>query len=131
MEKKPIIFSRDFQLPFLVFVVVNVALNLFKGKLAAAGIDRTVVQVGNLLLFFLFFLSILLRNRSTANPKSAAFLTPVYTGMMLKFFGLALAAFIYIFIARSGVNKPALFICMGLYLVYTVVELAAQRKPVA
>jgi len=131
MEKKPMIFRREFQLPFFVFVLVNLGLRVFAPKLAAAGINRDVVQVGNLILFLLFWLSVLLRSRPAIDPKSPTFLTPVYTGMMLKFFGLAIAAFIYIYIARDQVNKPALFICMGLYIVYSIIELITQRKPTA
>ena len=90
------IFRREFQLPFFVFVLVNLGLRVFAPNLAAAGINRDVVQVGNLILFLLFWLSVLLRSRPAIDPKSPTFLTPVYTGMMLKFFGLAIAAFIYI-----------------------------------
>ena len=129
MEKRPMIFNRDFQLPFLVFVFVNLSLRLFSGRLALAGVDRTVVMVGNLVLFLVFWLSLVIRSRGTADPKSPAFLTPVYAGMMLKFFGLGIAAFFYIYFARDQLNKPGLFICMGLYLVYSVIELINQRKP--
>ncbi|MFT4023797.1 MAG: hypothetical protein QM664_08460 [Flavihumibacter sp.] len=113
----------------MIFVLVNLGLRVFADRLATAGVDRTVIQVGNLVLFLVFWLSLVIRSRGTADPKSPAFLTPVYAGMMLKFFGLAIAAFFYIYFARDQVNKPALFVCMGLYLVYSLIELAAQRKP--
>ena len=39
-----------------------------------------------------------------------------------------IAAFIYISINKSHLNKPALFISMGLYLVYTFVEVSVLMK---
>ena len=47
---------------------------------------------------------------------------------MIKFFVCLIAAFIYFMLAKKNVNKPALIICMGLYIVYTVLEVAALQK---
>jgi hypothetical protein len=33
-----------------------------------------------------------------------------------------IAAFIYIMLAKKNVNKPALGVCAGLYIIYTVLE---------
>jgi hypothetical protein len=41
---------------------------------------------------------------------------------------IAIAAFIYIQMAKKEVNKPALFACMGLYLVYTFIEISTLTK---
>jgi len=38
------------------------------------------------------------------------------------------AAFAYIMMEKKNVNKPALIICMGLYLVYTFVEVSSLQK---
>jgi hypothetical protein len=42
---------------------------------------------------------------------------------MIKFFVLALAAFIYIYRERKAVNLPALYGAAFLYIVYTGVEI--------
>jgi hypothetical protein len=39
-----------------------------------------------------------------------------------------IAAFVYISINKTGLNKPALFTCMGLYLLYTFMEVGALMK---
>jgi hypothetical protein len=43
----------------------------------------------------------------------------VYSGMLLKLFACAAGAFVYI-ITDGNVNKPALFVCLFLYLLYTI-----------
>jgi len=40
----------------------------------------------------------------------------------------AVAAVIYIFIFKNSLNRPALFTCMGLYLVYTLIEVSVLTK---
>jgi hypothetical protein len=47
---------------------------------------------------------------------------------MIKFFLIAIAAFVYIMVAKKNLNKPALITCMGLYLVYTFVEVSSLQK---
>ena len=51
------------------------------------------------------------------------FLRNAYGGIMVKLFACAAAAFIYILAVDGKVNKASLFACMGLYLVYTGIEL--------
>jgi hypothetical protein len=48
--------------------------------------------------------------------------------MMVKLFACIIAAFIYIATAKDGVNKAALFTLMGLYLVYTFIEVGILTK---
>ena len=48
--------------------------------------------------------------------------------IMIKMFLLVVVAFIYIAMYKKDLNKPALFISMGLYLVYTFMEVSALMK---
>jgi Ca2+/Na+ antiporter len=79
-------------------------------------------------LFLITFLSFVLGLRGLKNPNPHAFVRSVYTSMMLKLFLCIIAAFIYIAMYRDNLNKPALFICMGLYLVYTFMEVSILMK---
>ncbi len=107
----------------LFFIVINGFLLVCRNWLTEKGFSVPVLQIGNLLLFALFLLSALMhRSAATVKPGSQAFLRPVYGGMLLKLFGCAIAAFLYIFIAGQ-VNKPAVFGCMFLYVVYTIIDL--------
>lgn len=118
--------------PFLPIVLIFVALNGFfisgRNILARWQADQDVLIVGNLLLFVITFLSFLLAQKGLKNANPHAFVRSVYGSMMLKFFVCLIAAFIYIFTFRKELNKPALFICMGLYLVYTFIEVAALTR---
>ena len=59
---------------------------------------------------------------------SHAFFRLVYGSFMLKLIFLAASAFAYIMVERKDVNKPSLFVCMGLYLIYTFIEVNTLVK---
>lgn len=115
--------------PVLLFFV---ALNGFfisgKHMLERWGVDQDVVIIGNLLLFVITLLSFALAQKGLKNPNPHAFVRSVYTSMMIKLFICIIAAFIYISMFRDNLNKPALFTCMGLYLVYTFMEVSILMK---
>lgn len=51
-----------------------------------------------------------------------------YSSIMFKFFLAAIAAFIYIAVYKKELNKAGLFICMGLYLAYTFLEVSVLTR---
>lgn len=112
----------------LVFIVLNGFLISGKNMLQRWNIDRDVVIIGNALLFIITLISFLLALRGLKNPNPHAFVRSVYMSVMLKLFTCIIAAFVYISMYQSNLNKPALFICMGLYLVYTFLEIAGLMK---
>jgi hypothetical protein len=99
-----------------------------KNMLNRWGVDQDVVFYGNLLLFLITLFSWLLAQRGLNNSNPHAFVRAVYMSVMLKLFVCIIAAFIYISIARTGLNKPGLFTCMGLYLFYTFLEVSLLMK---
>lgn len=116
-------------LPIIILFVILNALFLSGRKfLERNDFDQDVLIVGNLLLFGVTLLSFLLgkRNLNSSNPQ--AFVRGVYMSIMVKFFICIIAAVIYIFVFRKNLNKAALFTCMGLYLIYTFMEVSALTK---
>lgn len=117
---------------FMPVVIFYIALNGFfisgKNVLQRWGVDQDVVIFGNLLLLLVTLFSFLLAKRGLSNPNPHAFVRSVYSSVMLKLFVCMIAAFVYILIWKSHLNKPGLFICMGLYLVYTFMEVAVLMK---
>jgi len=117
---------------FTPVIFFFIALNGFfisgKNMLAKWGVDQGVVIIGNLLLFIITLLSFWLGQRGLKNPNPHAFVRSVYSSTMIKLFACIIAAFVYISIYKSNLNKPALFICMGLYLVYTFIEVSVLMK---
>lgn len=112
----------------LIFIFLNAFLLAGKSWLAKKGIDQEVLIVGNLVLFTVTLVTFLLTYRSLKSKNPNAFVRAMYGGFMIKFFVVAIAAFIYIMITKKNVNKPALFSCMGLYVVYTFFEVTALLR---
>lgn len=118
--------------PFLPVIILFVVLNGFfisgKNMLLRWNVDQEVVIYGNLLLFIITLISWLLAQSGLRNPNPHAFIRSVYMSVMLKLFVCMIAAFIYISINKSNLNKPGLFVSMGLYLVYTFLEVSLLMK---
>ncbi|RYF96012.1 MAG: hypothetical protein EOO00_03765 [Chitinophagaceae bacterium] len=109
----------------LFFILLNAMLITGKSFLVRKGIDQDVVIIGNLLLFTVTIVTYIISYRSLFAKNPNVFIRAMYGGFVIKFFVIAIAAFIYIMSAKKEVNKTALFICMGLYLLYTVMEVTA------
>src|SRR5689334_6152762 len=90
--------------------------------------DQTVLIIGNLILFAATSLSFWLGSRGLKTNNPQAVVRAVYGSFIVKFFMIAIAAFIYIIMAKKNVNKPALIVCMCLYIVYTFLEVNILLK---
>jgi hypothetical protein len=123
MEKKPLL--NGF-LPILgLFIAISMGLQFAKDWLLSKGADPMVLMGGNVLLVAVTGVSFLLYRKGMQHATTQGFLRNVYSGMMLKLFACIIAAFIYIYMASPNVNKSGLFGCMGLYLLYTFLEMRA------
>ncbi|GGH82930.1 hypothetical protein HNQ91_005933 [Filimonas zeae] len=112
----------------VVFVLVNILCLSFQPQLQQRNIDPLVIQGGNGLLFVLAVISAVMHFRAlkTANPH--AFVRSIMGTTVLKLFSIAGAAFIYIYMAGKARNKYALLICMALYIVYSIIEVAGAFR---
>ena len=106
----------------LFFIFLNAFFIIGKDWLLKKNVDQDVLLIGNLLLFLVSLITFLLTYRSLKSPNPNSFVRAMYGGFMIKFFVVAIAAFVYIITAKKNVNKPALLFCMGLYIVYTFFE---------
>jgi hypothetical protein len=124
--------NRRARKPYFSLVLVFVALNGFfisgKGLLTRNGFDQDVLIAGNVVIFLITMGSFLLAQRGLKNKNPNAFVRSIYSGVMLKLFLCIIAAFAYIAIYQKNLNKPALFTLMGLYLVYTFIEVSALTR---
>ncbi|MES2649461.1 MAG: hypothetical protein V4717_21465 [Bacteroidota bacterium] len=101
----------------LFFIITNGLLIVFNTRLEDKGVDTDVVIIGNLFLYIVSALSIWMYAKAGNPQRPHGMVRNVYGGFMLKFFALIVAAMVYFYFAKE-INKPAIFICMGLYLVY-------------
>ena len=118
--------------PWLPLVILFIVLNAFfligRSWLAKQGVDNEVLIAGNLILFIATLFSFLVYMRSLRATGGGAAVRGMYGSFIIKFFTCLVAAFAYIMIAKKDVNKPALIICLGLYVVYTVIEVSSLQK---
>lgn len=121
--------SRRAFLPIVVlFIILNGLFIAGKGILDRWGADQDVLIWGNLLLFVITLISFFMAQKGLKSTNPHAFVRSVYGSIMLKLFVCLIAAFIYIFVNRQSLNKPAFFTLMGLYLVYTFLEVSTLTK---
>jgi hypothetical protein len=121
--------NAGFLMPVItLFVALNAFFLTGKNLLEKYGFDRDVLIIGNAVLFIVTLLSfwISLRNLKSESPHK--FVRGATMNAMFKLVICALAAFVYIFSFRSEVNKPALFTCIGLYFIYTLLEVSVLTR---
>ena len=113
---------------FLLFIVFTALFIAGKNWLAKWNINQDVVIIGNLLMLLITLVSylILVRGLKSSNPH--AFVRAVYGSFIIKFFVIAITAFVYIMIAQKNVSKGALIISMIIYLIYTFIEVSVLTK---
>ncbi len=112
----------------LLFIMLSAFFISGRTLLQRWNADQEVLIIGNLVLFVIFLLSFFVAQKGFKTTNPHAFVRSVYGSMMIKLFICIIAAFIYIAIYKKDLNKPALFTLMGLYLVYTFVEVATLTK---
>jgi len=121
--------NRSPLLPIIIFFILLNALFLTsKNFLERGGFEQGVLIIGNLILFAATLASFLFAKRGLRSENPQAFVRSVYVSIMIKLLICVIAAMVYIFLFRKNVNRPALFTCMGLYLVYTFIEVSVLTK---
>jgi hypothetical protein len=113
---------------FFLFVVVNTIGIVFRIRLTEIGFDADVLLIGNFFLCAMTSLSFYLLQKGMKSTTTAGFLRSVYGSFMMKFLLVILIVFGYAFMFTDHINKPSLFTCMFLYLVYTFLETRALLK---
>lgn len=123
---------KNSQKPFMPVIVLFIVLNGFfiaaKGLLARYNFNQDVLIIGNAFLFVITLITFLMSRRSLQNPNPHAFVRAVYGSIIIKLFASMIVAMIYIFTFKKELNKPALFTVMGLYLVYTFLEVSVLTR---
>ncbi|MFI5185165.1 MAG: hypothetical protein ACHQF0_00405 [Chitinophagales bacterium] len=121
--------SKSPLFPLNIFFILSNGLFLAgKSFSEQHGFDQSVLISGNLVVFAATLLSFFFAKRGLIAANPQAFVRSVYLSIMIKLFICLIAAVIYIFLFRKNLNKPALFVCMGLYLVYTFIEVSVLTK---
>ncbi len=114
---------------FLLVTIICIVVKLMGS--GDEGMDTRVVFLANLLLFLIAAIGISIQLIAMKNQNPYAMIRGVMVSMVMKLFLLGAAAFIYIYFAGDHKSTSAIFISMGLYLVYTWIEvrIAMKLKP--
>ncbi|MBK6938415.1 MAG: hypothetical protein IPH18_17340 [Chitinophagaceae bacterium] len=112
----------------IVFAVLSVFFITGKNWLLKNDIDPALVIIGNLVLFAVSMAAYFITQKSFRSSNQYAFIRAVNGSFIIKFMVIVFAAFIYFWMAGKEVNKPGLFVCAALYIVYTAVETRALMK---
>jgi hypothetical protein len=116
----------------LVFVVVNLLALLMGSVFKTWNIDPWLFAGANCLLFLISIYNAVqhLKVMSQSNPH--AMVRGVMGSTVLKLFVLGTAAFIYLYNTGEHRNVNGLFLSMGLYILYTWldVRIALKGKPI-
>ncbi len=125
MEQK----NKHWSIPFIsIFVIITGVLLAFAAKLEDYKINWVVVMGANIILFVFSILNIYFQQKNINNPNQAAVIRGVMAGTFLKLMGLAAAALIYLVAAGANRSVNAVFAGMGLYIVYTWLEVKISLK---
>ncbi|HET7897122.1 MAG TPA: hypothetical protein VFL47_05620 [Flavisolibacter sp.] len=119
---------RDFAPIALLFVIVNALAISLRSRWTAWNVSQDVLIAGNLFLFLVTLFSFLIARRGLQDKNPHAFVRSIYGSILFKLFICLIAAFIYIAVNKKALNKPAFFACMGLYLVYTFLEVSILTR---
>lgn len=96
--------------------------------LIAHQVDVAVAKGAHGLIWVLTILSYQITLKGFENPNPQASIRAIMAGFMIKFFVIALAAFVYIFLQRKMVNLPALYLTALFYILYTTIEVRLLLK---
>lgn len=111
-----------------IFVLLNILGILFRKHLQNFGIDLNMALISNLILFMIGVFTLWRSLKAIDNPNPHAFVRSFYSGFLIRLAAVAVAAFLYIYSQKGNVNKESLFVFMGIYAIYSIVEVSALRK---
>ncbi len=112
--------------PALIFVLLNAFFLLGEDWLRSAGFDVVVLIIANAMFLLLAIIAFRITRKSLDSKNPNHFMRALYGSFILKFFVTAIVAFIYIVvITKKNVNKPALYASLGLYVLYSILEVRA------
>ena len=115
--------SRQLFVPIVIlFIVLNALFLTAKSWLTKYGMSQDVLIIGNVILFAVTIASLYFHVKGFLHKNIQVFFRSVYGALMIKMFVCAAAVIIYAIAAKPNINKPALYICMALYFVYSFME---------
>ncbi|MGN6266272.1 MAG: hypothetical protein ACTHM5_11395 [Ginsengibacter sp.] len=111
-----------------LFLLINLIVFIFFNSLKEYGFNVAFLIVANIILFLLTFFGFYLQTRGVRSTNINAFIRGVYSSLLLKMFVIVGAILVYIVALGGEVNKPSILTSLGIYLVYTFLEVVQLMK---
>lgn len=111
-----------------IFLAVNLLIGVLAHTLEKAGFSLSFLLIANLLLFLLGLAGFYIQFKALQANNFNAFLRGIYLSLILKIFLVILSLGLYLFLTHGKINKPSLFTSLGLYIVYTLLEVRQLLK---
>ncbi len=116
-------------MPLLIIFIVTTVIIIAAPSLGFLwGMTKSVMLVGNSILFAATAFSFYLYQQSLQSKNVQASFRMIYGGMLAKMMICLFTALIYIMIVQKNVSKGGIFGCMFLYFLYTFVEVSIILK---
>lgn len=112
----------------VLFVLVNALAIVFQRKLEAKQVSVDVVITANLILFAIGMLNIYLQAKNLQNPNPRAIVRGMMVGTLFKLLVVAGAVLAYLVVTGPNRNRPGVLVGMGLYVIYTVLEVKISLR---
>lgn len=117
-----------------LFLLVNMILFIFGNSLKESGFNIGFLLVANAILFLITFLGFYVQTKGVRSTNVNAFIRGVYSSLLIKMFVIVVAIVIYILLMGGKMDKLSILTAMGIYIIYTVVEVVqltkiARKKP--
>lgn len=107
---------------FIVFGLVFILVLVFKDYLVSKDVNTNFILGANFIFFALSIAGLFVQSKGAGSENLNAFLRGIYTSLLMKMFLIVGAILIYLTIMGGEVNRPAIFICMALYFIFTGIE---------
>jgi len=110
---------------FMLFVIVTASALVFANWLDEKKINHLVVIGANVLLLVLTLGCMAFYAKASVNPNPNVFIRSVMGVTFVKLMAIVVAVAVYLFAAGKDRSIYAVFVGMGLYIVYSVIEVSA------
>ncbi len=107
----------------LLYTLLAAGIYFFSGRLVAMGAEVRVLHGANTIVFLATLAASLWLTIQFQRSGGQAALKGLYGGFMIRFFLIALSAFVYILLKRKEVNVPGLIGGAIFYVLYWLVEI--------
>ncbi|MEO7316013.1 MAG: hypothetical protein ABIW47_12560 [Ginsengibacter sp.] len=113
---------------FIVFVLVFTLVVVFKNYLVSKEVNTNFILGANFVLFALSIAGLFIQSKGAGSENLNAFLRGIYTSLLMKMLLIVGGILVYITLMGGEVNRPAIFIGMALYFIFTAIEIKQIMK---